>query len=1765
MSQADLALLQAELTDRLSGLERRVRWIAVLRGIGVLAVAVASTIAAGLLLDLLWDLPVPVRTGLLATVGVVALVAAWRGLLRPVLRHADATEFAALVESAPGLQERLSSTVELNNPYTPEREKGSALMRELLMQQTRQAFARVDVGDAAKADGAGRWSIAGLCAVSALLLPFLFFEGYGLLLTRFFAPWENLDRASNLYFEVEQGDRTVARGTDVELAAAPRWRFSQEDRPLDVWLEWRTSVDETDRRRMSWEEQRGAYVAVMPHVFQPFDFHVAAGNARSRTYHVNVVEAPALAALSVSVEPPAYTGRPVQQIDGAVGDIAVLAGSRLTFDMKFNKPVAAGEFLWTPEARAEDEKAAAQTVAQPVELAGDRAGGRYVLAATEGGRFSFRLTDEHALHNENEPLRRLRVTADEPPEIEYADQRGDLQARPDDLLRIQVTASDDIGLAALELHYEVLAGGEGTGLLECDPALLGGTALDYVFPFDLKPLGLADGAMVAIRARAADERPDPAPNEAWTERRLITISDQADPYNAREVAERQQQLLEAIREIRQEVLADREQVEDVRANAQEQQRKNQPFDRNDELSALARPERALTERLNQLAALFELHPLYANIANETREIGRQNLTEAAQHLEQAEPAPVADKPAELQQAGEKLQAAADRLQQLEGDFEQLAQLEQDLLELQRLADRTERLANDVAALDEQRAETSGGVDPAAQNADGRRPAAASGRATASENEHQDLTSDLNDLLNQRPELLDAAFQNQLDRLAELARRAGQIADREERLADALDQEAMQHGETLQPLANRQQELAEQAEQLASRPELAAAQPADPLDVEELRQALEQLQAGNSEEAARLQENAARALERLAEELRRNAELPSDPQAVARELADRQQALREEMERSFSRDPDSFSRDPQGSAPPDNAVPPNDPQDNAPNAEQPANREPASRQELAAAEAAIQAAAAQLPTPPSLRDQQRQAVEQAAETLRKLNEEQPQEALAAAERTQQALEQLAQQFPSEEERLQQAAQEVERLQQQQRDVAQQAAETAAAAAERPAEETAERLEQLAQRQQQIAQEAARLDTPGREPQRNQAAQAAAQAQQQLTPENLPQSGESQQESQQALADLQRALRNEPTAGEQVAQMQAEQEQIQGAAHQAARFQNQQDLAAQAEAQRQLAEQVAQLDVPAHQDEQSAAQQAAQAAAEALQQSSQDPSQSEQAMAALEQSQQALGELAESVTPQAAPPQVAQNAGQPQEGADPNGEAPANAQAPMGEHPAAMAQNPSAQQNQELAQAAAELAQQQRALAQQSAAQQPANNAESAQGEPPMGEQPGDAEAAQAATEALQRQSELAQQAAALALETAQQSGAQSPATQQARQFAQEAAQAAEQALSGQLSQAAETANQAAESAQQSSEELASPSDGASPPQPQLAQRAEELAQQQSENSQQLAQAAQSPAARQAAQQRSQQQLAQATAQMERELQDIAEQLSAAPLSRQEQARQASQSQQASQQAQSSMQSSTQQQQQGNFQQASQSARQAAEELRQTVQQATSAQPSPEGQPSPVPGEVGQQVTNAARQLQQAGEQLAQNQAGRQPSPEGQPGENGELAQGEGDEASRGAPEPGEGEGEMQADASQQQPGEMQPGQNGSPNPSAAQSLQEAAAALQQAARQLQPSSQQSMPQLSQDSSQQGRAMHPPPNSQASNNPGSDSSPGINLTDLELHLQELSTRNWGELSGTLKTELQNTSRKRPEGDYARLIKLYFEDISKRQAPEVPQGSE
>ena len=62
--------------------------------------------------------------------------------------------------------------------------------------------------------------------------------------------------------------------------------------------------------------------------------------------------------------------------------------------------------------------------------------------------------------------------------------------------------------------------------------------------------------------------------------------------------------------------------------------------------------------------------------------------------------------------------------------------------------------------------------------------------------------------------------------------------------------------------------------------------------------------------------------------------------------------------------------------------------------------------------------------------------------------------------------------------------------------------------------------------------------------------------------------------------------------------------------------------------------------------------------------------------------------------------------------------------------------------------------------------------------------------------------------------------------------------------------------------------------------------------------------------------------------------------------------------------------------------------------------------------------------------------------------------------------------------------------------------------------------------------------------------------------VDLTELEIELKKLAPRQWGQLPGTLRTEILQAVRKRPNGDYAKLIRMYFEEISRARTKSQEQ---
>jgi len=1213
MASAEFVLPE-QLTRKLGRLQAQVKRLAVMKGLCVFCLVAIGTIAAVILADLNFDFSEGTRAVALAAVSIVAVITFWRFVLRPALTNMSSAELAAMVEiTHPELNEQLTSTIELNDPDVPESHKGSALMRDLLTEQTLNRVGNLDFSQSVTAVRTFRMTVLAALAIMVFLLPYtLAPDSYQLLLSRLFLPFGNYATVGSLVFEVEPGDQIVARGDDVTLTATVAKRLGGESRPETVWLNWTSTSGEIEQRRMEFHESAEAFQTTLPAIVSDFDFHISADSSRSRFYRVTVVERPELTAATLDIEPPAYVGLPARTIDGIIGDIHVHERSGLSYRLKFNKPIAKAELHWLQPQRiplTEAELSGQEQLPASVafDMSDDGTTATLKSAALVSGPFTLSLTDSYGLTNRDDPRRNLVVTVDRPPELILEGDTRPQQVRPDDVVPIRVRANDDFGIGALELHYSILTVEQKTAVESVGPATLGQQEIDHSFRLDLSKLELQNGMVISYRVRVADQRPIPGPNEVWSEERLLNISDSAKPPGSEELAKRQRELKQELQSIREGVEKNSKQVAELHNDAESDLRMQLEFSRNKEIAPRALEEIELAEQLESLSSRFAEHRLYSNLVPEAREIARQELPQTSQKLRKAADAALRQKADTLSASVGRLDRIADNLREMEKEFDELAALESDLLELNRLAERAKTLSEQAIELDRRRRDVPDN-ETAEQREQREQQLAQEMRQLAAR--QQQLTNQLQDLLERRPELVEAARADQLDRLAELSKRALELAEPQDMLAEALRKESQRATIQVLPLPDQQKTLNQAANELAAAADTQSANaPVTPLDPQALRKALDALNNGDDKEAQKQQQAAVEELERLAAELRKNGLLPTDPQKAVEELAKRQRELQQRASDAAKNSPAADASDEQK------------------------QQFQQQMRNLAAEQAALQVGTARMELPSRNREQQQQTVKQAAETVGEFLQADAKQAAEAARLSGEQMERLANEIGDADQRREAAKQQVAELRKQQQEISRQVDGTIDAARRNRRSKPEEQLQTLAKQQTKLARQLADLDAPAAATEQRDAVRKSAQALIDLEQGRTADAQGSQAKAQQALAWLQQKLAGETSLDDQIAELRKQQQALGNQALQLAENSDRPRLAQAAEQQDQLGEQIAKLDVPAAKAQQQAAVDAVEAAASEMRELG---SGSEDIKEAIRRSDEALQQLAKAGTPQQSSP-------------------------------------------------------------------------------------------------------------------------------------------------------------------------------------------------------------------------------------------------------------------------------------------------------------------------------------------------------------------------------------------------------------------------------------------------------------------------------------------------------------------------------------------------
>lgn len=905
----------------------------------------------------------------------------------------------------------------------------------------------------------------------------------------FFVRWYTPPVEAAYTVAVSSGDPVVKRGDPVTLTA-----FLKKTKPTAVLPEtavliFREPGATAEKKLPMAGDDKAAFGVTRPKVDADFEYAVEVGGMRTDWHAVSAVDpVEVTAASSTTATAPEYVKvDPVQKRDGLT-EMDVMQHGTIAYELKLNRAAVEGKLEWRPA----DAKAERAAEVVPLAFAADKQSATYTHTATTDGTLKFILTGEKGVKTEV-PVA-VRAVVDAPPRFEKAIglPLGVRDVRPDRPLKLDLVVADDVGVSKVVVEYARLTGDKpGETKSENVPlAGMGSRRAEGVYPFDLT--GKAnDGDIIRVRVRVTDNRAVP----------LANLGPQSTTFPDNDwVTLRVSSAAAPVAE--QEITGQKEKLESkldgvlkkIEVAAKEVAKVKADADGKPKLTAdqAIRLDQA-REKARDAARDLDDAARDADVVPALRPLAQAAREVAERHLRPADDQ--LRKATNEPDADKRDEATAAAAAELETARAAVDDLRNRNVAAARDRLTTEKL-NDLAEDQRKLADETAKADAA--------------KAADLAAKQKELRDRLDKLFAENDSLKKAAEKANADEDAALAEELRRLKRKQEEL-DAAARATVDRGkrESTDELRKKQDELAKKAAALKDKTDTASrVGQTDPLDKKPFDEAGEKMTGDKPLDALTEQEKAARELDRLAEKLADQAKQRGDAKEAASQIAKWQEDLRR-------RAADAAKQNPTG-------LP------------------PAARQKLQAEQKAIQKATDRLHLPPSdaLQQAKRDAGEkagQAADAVGKPDTD------AAMKKSADALAKLAEQTPSAAERRAAAKEELEKLRREQDAVAREAADAVKGAEGKnpddPAtrDELAKKLKDTAEKQDELAKKLKALDTPGQEQRRDRTAAAGQQAGDDLRrglPQDIP---ASQADAKRRMDRLRDALNGETPADEKAAEL------------------------------------------------------------------------------------------------------------------------------------------------------------------------------------------------------------------------------------------------------------------------------------------------------------------------------------------------------------------------------------------------------------------------------------------------------------------------------------------------------------------------------------------------------------------------------------------------------------------------------------------------------
>ncbi len=422
-----------------------------LLGQGSLLALAGTAVAAALLALLLgWPGVAPVWAKVAGSALMLGALSWLVGetLWRPLSGLGRLTRFTARLDGRGGHRNVLVAAEE--SLRRPERWEGPQLLSGCVDRLLEDAAARADGLDAAEVLDLPRWRPVVWLALlfAALVAAGVWLNGAELArgLGRLAAPLRVEGRLPTAGLRIESVPPVAVAGQDIRVTAVdlgtPRGAVHCEVRSgSGAW----TRLDAALEPAAGPQPYR-RYAATLRDVDADLRVRFTRDGMVTGERGVEILHPPLLTDTRVAIRPPAYTGLPVQRLAPAPAALEVLAGSRLRWTGTTDHPVVSAAAV----------TAAGDTL--PWQAAADTVVGEFTVRAPLAWRL--RLVDDRGLVGGQQVRYEIAVREDEPPRVALERERHDGLLPGDGRLDLGLLATDDFGVAGLDLLVRLEAAGQ---------------------------------------------------------------------------------------------------------------------------------------------------------------------------------------------------------------------------------------------------------------------------------------------------------------------------------------------------------------------------------------------------------------------------------------------------------------------------------------------------------------------------------------------------------------------------------------------------------------------------------------------------------------------------------------------------------------------------------------------------------------------------------------------------------------------------------------------------------------------------------------------------------------------------------------------------------------------------------------------------------------------------------------------------------------------------------------------------------------------------------------------------------------------------------------------------------------------------------------------------------------------------------------------------------------------------------------------------------